>query len=219
MVLYPLAVVLLAQVGILMLVIIIYQRLQKKRLLKELENAQSQPAAQEPLLESDLGDSAFDKEQAALLLNRINQNTQDIISEAPAAKALGQHQTELVTALSECLEINLEQSQPATSINPKEDKQESDEILSQEELDQVLGEGADSLEGLEDLDTLEGLDDELDLSETDPEQYDPLIASEKVDEQAEEELPEDTLQQTLDNLDDFDFSDLEEELLKEDDKR
>jgi|AntRauTorcE11897_2_1112592.scaffolds.fasta_scaffold08430_3 hypothetical protein len=218
MVLYPLAVVLLAQLGILMLVIIFYQRLQKKRLIKELENSRNTSEAMEPRLDTDLDDSdpGFDKEQAALLLNRINQSSQDIISEAPAAKELCKRQEELISALSDCLDINLDQPktpEPAP-INPKQDEEESDDILSQEDLDEALGESPDDLEGLEGF---EGLDDEP--SQQEAEEYDPLVASEKVSEQDDDELPEDTLQKTLDNLDEFDFSDLEEELLKDDDKK
>lgn len=226
MVLYPLAVVLLVQLGILMLVIIFYQRLQKKRLIKELENSRNTSGAREPQLDSHQDAPDFDKEQAALLLNRINQSSQDIISEAPAARELCKHQEELVSALSDCLDISLEKPKAPAPINPKQDKDESDDILSQEDLDEALGESPDELEGLEGFegleDELEGLDDEVKASspQEDPEEYDPLVASEKVsDEDEDAELPEDTLQKTLDNLDEFDFSDLEEELLKDDDKK
>ena len=84
---------------------------------------------------------------------------------------------------------------------------EESEILSQEELDQALGEtdGLEefNLDDFEELETSDNADQEDDI---------PLPGEEP-------ELPEDTLQATLDNLDDFDFSDLEEELLKDDDKK
>ena len=223
MVLYPLAVVLIAQLGILMLVIIFFQRLQKKRLIKELENARNTSETQEPRLDSDLDDSdtGFDKEQAALLLNRINQSSQDIISEAPAAKELCKRQDELVSALSDCLDISLEKPKEPAPIIPQQEEADSDDILSQADLDEALGESPDDLEGMEDFEGLEGLDDEIkeEPPQQEPEEYDPLVASEKVSDDEDDELPEDTLQKTLDNLDEFDFSDLEEELLKDDDKK
>lgn len=219
MVLYPLAVVLLAQVGLILLGIIIYQRLQKKRLLQELENATRTTSVQEPLLDAELDSPLFDKEQASLLLNRINHSLATIRSEAPVVKDLCHSQEELLVALSDCLDIQLDRQQPQAPAPATEEKpRDSDEILSQEELDEVLGQGPEALDELDDLDDLEGLDDNLDSAVEEPEEYDPLIAPETVDD-IEEELPEDTLQQTLDNLDDFDFSDLEQELLKEEDNK
>ncbi|WP_114418903.1 hypothetical protein [Marinospirillum perlucidum] len=234
MVLNPLAVVLLAQLGILLLVIIFYQRLQKKRLIRELEGLKAGGAPQEPGL--NLGSGAgFDYEHASLLLNRINQNCHEIMTEAPAAKELCGHQQELVEALSECLDIGLDQ--PAKSKAPAaaaaaapaaaetvladdDAEEDDDDILSQADLDEALGESPADLEGLEGLDDeLEGLDDiPQEGSAEEPEEYDPLVSSDRVDDD-EDDLPEDTLQKTLDNLDEFDFSDLEEELLGDDDKK
>lgn len=274
MVLYPLAVVLLAQVGLLLLIIIGYQFLQKRRLLKELEGLKSeprpQPKRQEPLLEAESGPS-FDKEQASLLLNRMNQGTQNLVSEVPAAKALAKRQAELIEALSDCLDISLDATQePEESVVLADDEEDtSDDLLSQEELDKALGQGPDKLEGFEEeladfdeeLEGLDGLEDlekddelegtadeleDLDAAREDadePESYDPLVESKKdeskkVDaskktegsekaskndkdaaDKEQGDLPEDTLQKTLDNLDDFDFSDLEAELLKDDDDK
>ncbi|SFB77998.1 hypothetical protein SAMN05660443_0071 [Marinospirillum celere] len=226
MVLYPLAVVLIAQLGILLLVIIFYQRLQKKRLLKELEGFKGADNHQEPhFAEHDGQEAAFDKEQAALLLNRLNQNSADITSEAPAAKELCQHQKELVEALSDCLQLRLEPAdEPSPIIPDKDEADDSDDILSQADLDEALGESPEELEGLEDFEGLEDLDSEPATSEpaspkAEAEEYDPLINPEKADMDKESELPEDTLQKTLDNLDEFDFSGLEEELLKDDDQK
>ena len=244
MVLYPLAVVLLAQFGILLLVIIFYQRLQKKRLLNELEGLKSSAGLAEPALDLEEPSALFDQAQAALLLNRINQGTDDIVSEAPAAKELCQRQQQLVKELSKCLGLTLEPAKKAEPIIPAAEAQEdSDDILSQDELDRALGEGPEELEGLDEqfegldgLDELEDLEDDKELQggvdeleglddlisdDAEPEEYDPLVKSEKAApaEDDEADLPEDTLQKTLDSLDDYDFSDLEAELFKDDDSK
>ncbi|MBE0507373.1 MAG: hypothetical protein IBX50_11755 [Marinospirillum sp.] len=229
MVLSPLAVVLLAQLGVLMFGIIFFQKLQKHRLIKELDALKSSGTHhQAPKLSDDVAQitDVFDRPQAELLLNRIYQSSLDIISEAPAARDECHNQQQLLHALAECLDIEMNQpagkSKPAAvaaaapvvaaaaterPVAPEIEPYEETEILSQEELDQVLGEtdGLEefSLDDFEELETSEAADqdDDIRLPGEDP------------------ELPEDTLQATLDNLDDFDFSDLEEELLKDDDKK
>lgn len=227
MVLSPLAVVLLAQLGVLMFGIIFFQKLQKRRLIKELDALKASGTHhQAPKLSATpakTGDG-FDRPQVELLLNRVYQSTLDIISEAPAARDECHNQQQLLHALAECLDI--EMNQPAGKSNPAAaaapvaaaaatERPEAPvivpyneaEILSQEELDQALGE----TDGLEEF----NLDDfeELETSESADQDDDIRLPGE------EAELPEDTLQATLDNLDDFDFSDLEEELLKDDDKK
>ena len=249
MVLYPLAVVLLAQIGIILLVIIFYQRLQKKRLTRELEELKQQsPTLDNQQFTEQPATAAFDKEQVALLLNRIYLANQDIEQETPAVKKLCQQQLNLITSLSDYLDIALDGPQtpsqePQATSPALADADNNEDILSQEELDAALGEGPQELEGfdeeLEDLggldelekdDELEGTADELEglddlnfetTEDAEPEEYDPLIKSEKAPPPDEDdgELPEDTLQKTLDNLDDFDFSDLEAELLKGEDKK
>ena len=95
MVLSPLAVILLAQLALVMLGIIIFQKVQKIRLIKEINRikfSQKSDANQEL---SALDD--FDRQQAELLLNRILQNTTTIISEAPAAKNLSEDQQRRAT--------------------------------------------------------------------------------------------------------------------------
>ena len=266
MVLYPLAAVLLAQLGIILLVIIFYQRLQKKRLIRELESLQQNPVVQEPYLnEAELQITpGFDREQAALLLSRIDQANQELASEAPAVRDLCKQQKSLIASLSSCLDLSLPQSasqqaapqqaapqQPVVADEQDDTGGEEEDILSQAELDAALGEGPGALEGLdEELEGLEGLDDleddkelqggveelesleDMAFDDSDPEVYDPLVKSEKAPDLASAsdektgkekekggELPEDTLQQTLDNLEDFDFSDLEAELLKDEDRK
>lgn len=220
MLLSPLAVVLLAQLGILLLGIIGYQKLQKKRLIKELQNLRGTSAGRQSP-ELGLADADFDVQQAELLLNRSLQGLNDIAAEAPVVKKQCQDQQALIVALADCLSIPLAQSQEAPTAKPKAtatvaaagattaamaadtEAWSVDDILSQEVLDETLmADDADDDFGLGDLDSLEtsneAEDDELSLPGEDP------------------EMPEDTLQATLDNLDDFDFSDLEEELLKDD---
>jgi hypothetical protein len=225
MVLSPLAVVLLAQLGTLLLGVIFFQKLQKRRLIKELDALKSSGKHhQAPKLSTPTTNagSGFDRSQAELLLNRVYQSTLDIISEAPAARDECHNQQQLLHALAECLDIEMNQpagkSKPAAAAPVAAAATERPEapvivpyneaeILSQEELDQALGEtdGLEefNLDDFEELETSEGADqeDDIRLPGEDP------------------ELPEDTLQATLDNLDDFDFSDLEEELLKDDDKK
>lgn len=210
MVLSPLAVVLLAQLGILLFGIIFYLRLQRNRLIKELEGFKSTGATERKPLDIDQGHISFDRQQVELLLNRSLQNTSDIVSEAPAARSLCQQQQELLIALGDCLGMVLD-DRPAKAPAKKAAATAaaavaSDELVSQPDLDAALA-GADDVEAF-DLDDLDGLetddaaaDDDLTLPGEEP------------------ELPEDTLQATLDSLDDFDFSDLEEELLKDDDKK
>ncbi|MBE0508264.1 MAG: hypothetical protein IBX50_16365 [Marinospirillum sp.] len=229
MVLSPLAVVLLAQLGVLLFGIIFFQKLQKRRLIKEMDALKSSGTHhQAPKLSAS--DDGFDRPQAELLLNRLYQSSLDITSEAPAARDECRNQQQLLHALAECLDI--EMNQPASKTAPSAEAPvaaaaatataataterpeapviepyEESEILSQEELDQALGEtdGLEefNLDDFEELETSDNADQEDDI---------PLPGEEP-------ELPEDTLQATLDNLDDFDFSDLEEELLKDDDKK
>lgn len=219
MVLSPLAVVLLAQLGILLLGIISYQKLQKKRLLRELENLRGTSGRQAPGL--GLSDTDFDAQQAELLLNRSLQGLNDIAAEAPVVKKQCQDQQALILALADCLSIPLASSQETATTKPKvaataaaatattaalaadTEAWSVEDILTQEALDETLmADDAEDDFGLGDLDNLvtsdEADDDDLSLPGEEP------------------EMPEDTLQATLDNLDDFDFSDLEEELLKDD---
>ncbi|SFX01857.1 hypothetical protein [Marinospirillum alkaliphilum] len=216
MVLSPLAVVLLAQLGILLFGIIFYLRLQRNRLIKELEGFKSTGASGQKSLDIEQGDISFDHQQAELLLNRSLQNVSDIASEAPAARALCQQQQELLIALGDCLGMILD-DKPAPAAAPARKAavaaapaaaaaMASDELVSQPDLDAVLAE-ADDVEEF-DLDDLDGLETDEDAADDDL-----ALPGE------EPELPEDTLQATLDSLDDFDFSDLEEELLKDDDKK
>lgn len=220
MVLSPLAVVLLAQLGILLLGIIFYQKLQKKRLLKELENLRGTQATGHQAPELNLSTTDFDQQQVELLLNRSLQGLNDIAAEAPVVKKQCQDQQALITALADCLSIPLAQAKEAPAAKPKTaataaaatttvalaadtEAWATDDILTQETLDETLtANDAEDDFGLGDLDSLEtsneAEDDDLSLPGEDP------------------EMPEDTLQATLDNLDDFDFSDLEEELLKDD---
>lgn len=231
MVLSPLAVVLLVQLGILLFGIILFQKLQKHRLIKELDAIKTSGKHQlAPTLSDDeiqITDG-FDRSQAELLLNRIYQSSLDVTAETPAARDECRNQQQLLHALAECLDIKM--NQPASKNKPlvatvasaapvaaaaATSRPEAPvivpyneaEILSQEELDQALGE----TDGLEEF----NLDDfeELETSDSVDQDDDLALPGE------EPELPEDTLQATLDNLDDFDFSDLEEELLKDDDKK
>lgn len=193
MVLSPLAVILLAQLGLVLLAIVIFQKLQKRRLLKELEKLKAplSPLDTDPSLEDEAG---FDRPQAELLLNRIFQNIQNVISEAPTAKELCLEQQALLYTLAECIDIPLE---PAASEATNE---ASSDIISQEQIDTALGK-EEALEefdmmDFDDLETSDELDNDLNLADD------------------EDELPEDTLQAAIDKMGDLDLSDLEDELQK-----
>lgn len=197
MVLSPLAVILLAQLGLVLFIIVFFQRLQKKRLLKELQSFKS---SRQPFFAGDQDTDAdieedFDRQQAELLLNRIYKSSQNIISEAPAAKALCLEQQALMHTLGECLAIQLE---------PMAAEPASKEIVSQEQIDTALGR-EEALEEFDMMD-LDGLETSADAIDDDD-----LTLIE------EDELPEDTLQAAIDRMGDFDLSDLEDELQKIDD--
>ena len=201
MVLSPLAVMLLAQLGLVMFVVILFQKLQKIRLIKELEGlkASKAPFFANTHLDAEEG---FDRQQAELLLNRILQNSLSIISEAPAAKVLSEEQQKLLFTLADCIDVPLESAKKNAPINPA--LSESDDIISQHDLDSALGrEEAIEEFDMMDLDDLEtsddAMDDDLDLA---------------VDEY---ELPEDSVQVALDRIGDFDMDDFEDELQKIDD--
>jgi len=183
MALSPLAVMLLAQLGLVMLAVIIFQKLQKRRLIREIESLKS-PSRSFFAKEDNSTATSFDQDQVELLMNRIFQKSQLIISEAPAAKALSLEQQELLHTLGELLDVNLDSSKAQPSINPAES--ESEDIITEFEM-------AD----FEDLETSDdATDSDIDLTE---EEY---------------ELPEDSVQVALDNLDDFDMDDFESELNK-----
>lgn len=193
MVLSPLAVILLAQLGLVLLVVVIFQRLQKQRLLKELAGLKHE---RQPLLTDALGADlvgGFDRDQASLLLSRLQKSSQAVTAEAPAAAGLANEQHKLLIALGTCLNIQLQASAPAVK---------TDELVTQVEIDTALGK-EEALEefDLMDLDSLETSADAEGLN------FDVL---------EEEGLPEDTLQAAIDRMGDFDLSDLEEELEKVD---
>jgi len=198
MALSPLAVMLLAQLGLVMLAVIIFQKLQKRRLIREIESLKS-PSRSFFAKEDNSTATSFDQDQVELLMNRIFQKSQLIISEAPAAKALSLEQQELLHTLGELLDVNLDSSKAQPSINPAES--ESEDIITQQEIDSALGreEALEEFEmaDFEDLETSDdATDSDIDLTE---EEY---------------ELPEDSVQVALDNLDDFDMDDFESELNK-----
>lgn len=196
MVLTPLAVMLLAQLGLLMLLVMFFQRMQKRRLLKELAEFK---LAQRPSLDG-LDDADFDRAQVELLLNRVLNTSQSIIADAPAATAWCKEQQKIVYSLGEELGLQLE-----TLVEPS--LRADSELVTQIDLDAALGReealeefdllDLESLESDTELvdEDLEGLEDEFNLLE-------------------ENELPEDTLQAAIDKMGDFDLSSLEEELNK-----
>lgn len=196
MVLTPLAVMLLAQLGLLMLLVMFFQRMQKRRLLKELAEFK---LAQRPSLDG-LDDADFDRAQVELLLNRVLNTSQSIIADAPAATAWCKEQQKIVYSLGEELGLRLE-----TTVEPS--LRADSELVTQIDLDAALGReealeefdllDLESLESDTELvdEDLEGLEDEFNLLE-------------------ENELPEDTLQAAIDKMGDFDLSSLEEELNK-----
>lgn len=198
MVLTPLAVILLAQLALVMLVTIFFQKLQKRRLIKEIESLKSphRPFFSDDDLQDGL--EGFDRPQAELLLNRIFQNTQNILSEAPAAKELCLDQQALLHSLAECIDVPLEPSKEQSA------EKTSPDIISQEQIDTALGK-EEALEEFDmmDFDDLETSDDAFD--------DDLNLAIE------EDELPEDTLQAAIDRMGDLDLSDLEDELQKVED--
>jgi len=201
MTLSPLAVMLLAQLGLVMLAVIFFQKLQKRRLFKEIESLKS-PAR--PFFASqDKNDSpSFDKEQAELLLNRIFQKSHSIVSEAPSAKDLSLEQQDLIKTLGECLNISLDSAKEQPAINPA--LSESEELITQEEIDSALGREEELEEfDMDDFEDLETSDDATDSDIELPEE--------------EYELPEDSVQIALDKIDDFDMDDFENELNKIDD--
>lgn len=198
MALSPLAVMLLAQLGLVMLAIILFQKLQKRRLIKEIENFKS-PSRPFFAKEKNNQPDGFDQAQVELLMNRIFQKAQLIISEAPAAKALSLEQQELLHTLGETLGVTLDSSKDKNTINPA--LSESEDIITQQEIDSALGR-EEALEEF-DMDDFEDLETSADATETD------------VDLTEEEyELPEDSVQVALDNLDDLDMDDFESELNK-----
>lgn len=199
MVLTPLAVMLLAQLGLLMLLVMFFQRMQKRRLLKELAEFK---LAQRPSLDGldGLDDADFDRAQVELLLNRVLNTSQSIIADAPAATAWCKEQQKIVYSLGEELGLRLE-----TTVEPS--LRADSELVTQIDLDAALGReealeefdllDLESLESDTELvdEDLEGLEDEFNLLE-------------------ENELPEDTLQAAIDKMGDFDLSSLEKELNK-----
>ncbi|NLW05110.1 MAG: hypothetical protein GX029_07800 [Pseudomonadaceae bacterium] len=206
MALSPLAVILLAQLALMMLGLIAFQLVQKHRLVKEIEKLKLSRRSAFHGQES-ASTEGFDRQQAELLLNRTLQNTQTIISEAPAAKALCEDQQALLYTLSDCLNISLDPSKKRSAAAPLVPAlHESTDIISQEQIDNALGreeaiEEFDMIdfEGLEGLDDLETSDDNLDFSDSDEDEF---------------KLPEDSVQLALDKMDDFDLSDFEEQLNK-----
>lgn len=195
MVLSPLAVILLAQLVLVLLGIIAFQALQRHRLIKELKK--TKVAQQSGFnLEKPSNTESFDRQQAELLLNRILQNTKTIISEAPAAKVLCENQQALLYTLSDCIKIPLDASSKkpvaATPIIPT--LHESNDIISQEAIDDALGR-EEAIESF-DFDNFDDLDDNNDTDNEDS------------------ELPEDSVQLALDRLNDFDMDDFETQLNK-----
>lgn len=193
MVLSPLAVILLAQLALVMLGIIIFQKVQKIRLIKEINRikfSQKSDANQEL---SALDD--FDRQQAELLLNRILQNTTTIISEAPAAKNLCEDQQSLIYTLGDCINVPLDASKQRAVVT--DELYDSTDIISQEQIDHALNrEKAIEEFDMDDFDSL-GLGDDDNLDDD------------------EFNLPEDSIQLALDKMGDFDFMDnLEDELKK-----
>lgn len=214
MVLSPLAVLLVAQLGILLLGTAIYQSLKNWRLMKEL--AVFKAAAPSAL--SSHAEPQINLDQAERLLNRLQQGYADIEDYAPASQGLCAEQTQLLMSLADCLGLQLASSAASTShaapafspaaspIEPTIDlpeldlsepeMPESDDIITQDQIDSVLGDDFDAeIEAAIQMDEL-GLDD-----------------IETMDDPDAAELPDDTLQAILDSQDDFDFSDLESELL------
>ncbi|GLR62626.1 hypothetical protein [Marinospirillum insulare] len=201
MALSPLAVMLLAQLGLVMLAIIFFQKLQKRRLIKEIDSLKS-PSRPFFAAENEAEAPSFDQDQVELLMNRIFQKSQLIISEVPASKALSLEQQELLHSLGEILGIQLDSSKAEPSINPA--SIENEDIITQQEIDSTLGREEaleefemDDFENLETSDT--ATDADSDLTE---EEY---------------ELPEDSVQVALDNMGDFDMDEFESELSKLDD--
>lgn len=198
MALSPLAVMLLAQLGLVMLAVIFFQKLQKRRLIKEIENFKS-PSRPFFAKEKNNQPDGFDQAQVELLMNRIFQKAQLIISEAPAAKALSLEQQELLHTLGETLGVTLDSSKDKNTINPA--LNENEDIITQQEIDSALGR-EEALEEF-DMDDFEDLETSADATETD------VSLTEE-----EYELPEDSVQIALDNLDDLDMDDFESELNK-----
>ncbi|HKM15035.1 MAG TPA: hypothetical protein VJY63_03800 [Marinospirillum sp.] len=196
MVLSPLAVILLAQLVLVLLGIIAFQALQRHRLVKELKKTKA--AKQSGFdLEQSVDAESFDRQQAELLLNRILQNTKTIISEAPAAKVLCENQQALLYTLSNCINIPLDSSSKKTAavtpIIPT--LHESNNIISQEEIDDALGR-EEAIESF-DFDNFDNLENNNNDTENE-----------------DSELPEDSVQLALDKLNDFDMDDFENQLNK-----
>ncbi len=199
MVLSPLAVILLAQLVLVLLVIIAFQALQWRRLVKELKKTKAAQKSDFDL-NKPVNTESFDRQQAELLLNRILQNTKTIISEAPAAKALCENQQALLDTLSDCLNIPLDSSsQKPVADTPIVPSLDDNDIISQEEIDDALGENL--------------LDKEEAIQSFDFENFDELDAEDQdTGDKNSEELPEDSVQLALDKLDEFDMDDFENQL-------
>ena len=216
MVLSPLAVILLAQLALVMLGIIVFQKIQKIRFIKEIKKLKSSRRSSSQH-EDDASDTEyFDRQQAELLLNRLLQNIHTITSEAPAAKALCENQQALVYTLGDCLNIPLDSTKKraapepspipilaaaataASTLDSMSELDESMDLISQDEIDDALGKeeelDAFDMGGFDDLETsLEANDD----SSND-----------------DSDLPEDSVQRALDSMDDFDLGDFEDQLNK-----
>lgn len=205
MVLSPLAVLLVTQLGILLLGTAVYQSLKNWRLMKELAVFK---AASPDMGSADLS-SQINLDQAERLLNRLQQGYSDIEDYAPASQGLCAEQTQLLINLADCLGLHLAQTGPAapakepfepSSINmPPPSAPESDDIITQDQIDSVLGSDFDA-----------EIDDAIALDEMG---LDEIETSASLEAEDESELPDDTLQAILDSQDDFDFSDIESELL------
>lgn len=254
MLLSPLAVLLVAQIGLMLLGAALYFAFKTRRLLQELE-AQKNTSLFQPELDASLLDGVFDAQpgpdlnldQAERLLHRLQQGYADIVEDAPASQARCREQLTLLHALADCLELSLGGPALAKTAPPAAvlatasaatvaAAATSDDLITQEDIDAVLGQDqldpelSMAIEGYDD-DGLndDGLDDQLhedpalsdlddldlNLDDLDLDQLEAEAADLPADEPlvTDSNLPEDTLQAILDSQDDFDFSDLEQELL------
>lgn len=164
MVLSPLAVLLLAQLLILLLGWVFFLSRQKKRLMQVVASGSGRPAsdARKPV--------SAPREQAALVLNRLFAHQEKTLQNKDFNRSSCLEQQALVRNLAEALHIHLDDaSSAAPTKKPTKDSVQavSDELLSQKDLDAAIA--GEAIE--DDLDaTMEALlgDDEPDTPASPP---------------------------------------------------
>lgn len=251
MTLTPLAVLILAQAGLILLGLNIFQWFIQRQLKRELA---SRPAAtghdQPNALDQD---PSFDQEQARLYLNRLHLNAETLEQSGDERTTLSQEQRELSEALAGLLGLSLTAvaTAPAAGNAVAAASQSEDDAIPQEDMvlddleppedfiDDLPPDEVEEMPEIPEDDDLMGLDVDLpDAPAQEEDESGDLLSQGELDDalaglsldnsapieedEAKKEkggLPEDALAASLDDLDEFDFGQLEEALMKDDNSK